>query len=353
MKKTLAIIALLLSVIFVFSGCSQNVGENTKATTDSVYVTDLNGNNVKIPEVITGMASNAASVTTHIVMICGSDIVKIAPASFDSGHTEDFDTMFPGTNSIIKADGNKISAEKLIESGVNVFFTTKQEEADEYGKAGLTCIVLNYDSIETIAETFRLIGTVFGGDAKEKAERISQHILESKSYVEENSVDSSDSDRPTVYYIAASTQTTPYLTQGNGTSIDTLLDMCGANLISPGKGLDVQVNPEFLLDNDPDYILIDGYLAKEAYEVLLNDPVLKDLNAVKNNHIVIAPVGYFRPILRPGAESGIGLLWLAKTFGNHMISEDELEKRALKFYNDCFEFDLTEQDIHSMLNWAE
>lgn len=346
MKRTICIMMVVLIILATICGC-----DSQKKTGN--IVTDLNGNNVTIPDKITGTSSNAASVTTHIVMIAGADAVTIAPASFESGHTKEFENLFAGTSDIKLSNGNKISAETLLDSGVNVFFTTKQAEADEYSKAGIACVVLNYDTIETIAQTFVVIGKVFGGEAETKAKKIGDSILDCKSNVENLISQTPESERTSVYYVSASTQTTPYLTQGKGTSTETLLNMCGASLVTPGSGLDVTVNPEFLLEQDPDYILIDGYLAKEAHEELLKDPVLKELTAIKNNNIIIAPVGYFRPILRPGAESGLGLIFLAQKFNPSIAGEFPLENVAIKLYNECFGFNLSNEEINAMLNWAE
>lgn len=346
MKKILPIIMSLLLIVSLFSGCDLQSAEGRE-------ITDLNGNVIRLPAEVKSAASNSASVATHIIMIAGADAVGLATAAFDSGHTEKFAELFPGTDDVKLSEGNKISSESLLADGVNVFFTTKQEEADEYAKSGLICIVLNYDTIENIARTFEVIGEVFGADALARAKKISDHIRNSQSRVAEMVGDLPDENRPTVYYISASTQTTPYLTQGAGTSTTTLLEMCGAKQVTSGTGLDVTVSPEFILNENPDYILIDGYLAKEAYEELVNDPVLKELSAVKDQKIVFAPVGFFRPVLRPGAESGIGLLWLAGTFCPEKMAELSIAEEAQAFYSECFDWNFTMDEIQSMLYWTE
>jgi hypothetical protein len=99
--------------------------------------------------------------------------------------------------------------------------------------------------------------------------------------------------------------------------------------------------------------VIDGYLAAEAYEALVNDPVLKTLDAVKNDRIIIAPIGILRPCMRPGAETGIGILWLLKTLCPDASADVNVEESAVAFYKDCFGWDIQPEEVTNMLNWVE
>ena len=346
MKKIVLMFACILVLSSVFCACSRDDVQSSRT------VTDQNKNVISLPEEVKLAASNSASVTSQIVMLAGADSIAIAPKSFSTGHTETFEDIFEGTKEIELSEGNKISAETLLSKNVDVFFTTKQNEADEYTKAGITCVVLNFDTVDNIAQSFCVIGEIFGGEAKEKGEKISAHILEAQKIANEKKTTLSDKDVKSVYYIAASTQTTPLVSQGEGTSTAKLLEMCGAEHITSGKGLDVTVTAEFLLEKDPDIIIIDGYKYKEAYDELINDPVLKELTAVKENKIIFAPIGVFRPYMRPGAETGLGLLWLTKTLCPDYEGDILLKDEAKKFYHDCFDWEISDDEIEKLFYGA-
>lgn len=344
MKKIVAAI-LCFAMLLALCACTGG-GENTGNT-----VQDLGGNTITIPQGTKRATANSGWITSQIAMLAGADAVAIAPASFESGHTQRFEELVPGTADIPLTDGDTISAEAMLAAGVNVFFASNQAEADTYANTGITSIVMNYDTTENLARSFVLIGEVFGGDALVKGQKIHDYILQCEQIAKEHT--KSVEKAPKVYCIAATTQTTPYLTQGEETFANKLFSMCGAEQVTSGTGMYVTVNAEFIMDADPDYIVIDGYLANDAYNELINDPVLKNLTAVKENKIIYSPIGILRPCLRPGAETGIGILWLAKTMFPELTGDIDLEASAVAFYRDCFGWDVSEEEVRQMLNWVE
>lgn len=344
MKKILA--SILCIAIFLTLGACTATGDQT-----GKIIQDLGSNTVSLPDGAKLATANSGWITSQIAMLAGAPAVAIAPASFESGHTQRFEELVPGTTEIPLTDGDKISAEAMLAAGVNVFFASNQAEADTYTNAGITSIVMNYDTTANLARSFVLIGEVFGGDALVKGQKIHDYILQCEHIAKEHT--KSVENAPKVYCIAATTQTTPYLTQGEETFANKLFSMCGAQQVTSGTGMYVTVNAEFIMDADPDYIVIDGYLASEAYQELINDPVLKNLTAVKENKIIYSPIGILRPCLRPGAETGIGILWLAKTMFPELTADIDLEASAVAFYRDCFGWDVSEEEVRQMLNWVE
>lgn len=344
MKKIISII-LCLAFIFGFIACASSPEKETKS------VVDLVGNTVSLPEGDIIATANSGWITSQIAMLAGANSIGIAPASFKSGHTDRFAELVEGTNDIPLTDGDTVSAEAMLAKGVNVFFASNQSEADTYTNVGLTSIVMNYDTTENLAQSFVLIGQVFGGDALTKGQKIHDYILNCEKIAKEYSSKSNSNLK--VYYIAATTQTTPYVTQGEETFANKLFSMCGATQVTSGIGVYVNVSAEFIMESNPDCIVIDGYLAGQAYEELVNDSVLKELDAVKENKIIIAPIGILRPCMRPGAETGIGILYLLKTLCPDVSEEVNVEESAVSFYKDCFGWEIQPEEVSKMLNWVE
>ena len=343
MKKTVCFLSYLILIVYL-TGCS-SVSTEGKRT-----IVDLAGNTVVLPEGEILATANSGWITSQIAMLAGADAIGIAPASFKSGHTDRFAELVEGTDDIPLTDGDTISAEAMLTEGVNVFFASNQSEADTYSNAGLVSIVMNYDTTENLAQSFVLIGDIFGGSALTKGQKIHDYILECEAIAQECSSESET--KPSVYYIAATTQTTPYVTQGEETFANKLFSMCGAKQVTSGIGMYVEVSAEFIMDSDPDMIIIDGYLAEQAYNELANDPILRNLSAVKENRIIIAPIGILRPCMRPGAETGIGILWLLKTICPDVSADVNVEDSAIGFYKDCFGWDIQPSEINYILNWV-
>lgn len=348
MKKILSVI-LALIVLLTFASCSPKNNENEKVEENSIV--DLAGNTVELPSEKIIATANSSWITSQIAMLAGAKSVGIAPASFKSGHTERFTELVEGTNDISLTEGDTISAEAMLEKGVNVFFASNQEEADTYSNSGLTCVVMNYDTTKNLAQSFVLIGQVFGGEALKKGQKIHDYILDCEKTAKEHS-EKSDKN-PKVYYIAATTQTTPYVTQGEETFANKLFAMCGATQVTSGTGMYVTVSAEFIMESNPDVIIIDGYLAEQARKELVSDPILKELDAVKNNKIIIAPIGILRPCMRPGAETGIGILYLLKTICPDVSEDVNVEESAVAFYKDCFGWEIKPEEVSAMLNWVK
>lgn len=344
MKRTVSVL-LLFVLLLHLAACSSPSAEGSRT------VVDLAGNTVVLPDGKICATANSGWITSQIAMLAGAEAVGIAPSSFKSGHTDRFAELVEGCDDIPLTDGDTVSAEAMLGKGVNVFFASNQAEAETYSNAGLVSIVMNYDTTENLAQSFVLIGEIFGGDALTKGQKIHDYILDCEKIAKERS--SQIQDERTVYYIAATTQTTPYITQGEETFANKLFSMCGVKQATSGIGMYVEVNAEFIMRSDPDYIVIDGYLAEQAYDELVNDPVLRNLDAVKEDKIIIAPIGILRPCMRPGAETGIGILWLLKTLCPNTAEDVDVEASAADFYKDCFGWDIPTDEISRMLDWVE
>ena len=337
MKHSVIRLISMLLLLFLLASCTEKGGEGRSFT-------DMDGNSVVLPEGPIRVTANSSWITTQAVMVAGAESVAIAPASYQSGHTETFLDLFEGAGDVPLTTGDTISAEAMLEKGVNVFLASNEEERVEYSNAGIPSIVMRYDTTENVAESFAVLGELFGGGALARGQYLRDYILSCAETAKQAA--ETVEHRPKVYCVAANTQSTPYVTQGADTFAAGLLSLCGGELVTAGNGIYVTISAEFLLSEDPDIIILDGYLAGEALQELQNDPVLKNLRAVRENQIIIAPIGQLRPVLRPGAEVGIGILWLAEQLCGADLNSAE---KAVELYRECFGWEVPKEEIELML----
>lgn len=335
-RSVIRLISILLLLSMLTSCAERDSGGRS--------ITDMDGNSVVLPEGTIRVTANSSWITTQAVMVAGAESVAIAPSSYKSGHTETFLKLFEGAADVPLTDGDTISAETMLEKGVNVFLASNEDEMEEYSNVGIPSIVMRYNNTENVAKSFTVLGELFGGDALTRGQYLQDQIL-SCAEMAKHAAETVE-HRPTVYCIAANTQATPYVTQGADTFAAELFSLCGGRMVTSGNGIYVTVNAEFILREDPDIILIDGYLSNEALQELRNDPVLKNLRAVLENRIIIAPIGKLRPILRPGAEVGIGILWLAEQLCGVDLSSTD---KAAELYQECFGWEISKDEIGLML----
>lgn len=337
MKRNIIRLISMLLVLFLLASCAEGDSGGRSFT-------DMDGNHVVLPEGPIRVSANSSWITTQAVMVAGAESVAVAPASYKSGHTETFLKLFEGAADVPLTEGDTISAETMIKKGVNAFLASNEEEGEEYSNAGIPSIVMRYNTTENVAESFAVLGELFGGDALTRGQYLRDQIL-SCAEIAKQAAETAE-HRPTVYCIAANTQSTPYVTQGTDTFAAELFSLCGGKMVTAGNGIYVTINAEFILTEDPDIIVIDGYLSDEALRELQNDPVLKSLRAVRENRIIIAPIGQLRPILRPGAEVGIGILWLAEQLCGVDLNSTE---KAAELYQECFGWEVSKEEIGLML----
>lgn len=335
MKRSMIRLICMLLLLFLLTSCG-------KGDSGGRGFTDMDGNPVALPEGPIRITANSSWITTQAIMVAGAESVAIAPASYQSGHTETFLELFEGAGDVPLTTGDTISAEAALANGVNVFLASNEEERVAYSNAGIPSIVMEYNTAENVAESFAVLGELFGGEALARGQYIRDYILSCA----ETAKQAAETTGQRVYCVAATTQSTPYVTQGADTFAAELFSLCGGELVTAGNGVYVTVNAEFLLSEDPDAIILDGYLAGEALRELQNDPVLKDLRALRENHIIIAPIGLFRPILRPGPEVGLGMLWLSEQLCGADLNSTE---KAAEFYRECFGLEVPREEIALML----
>lgn len=337
MKRNVIRLISILLVLSMLTSCAERGSEGRS-------ITDMDGNPVALPEGAIRVSANSPWITTQAVMVAGAEFVAVAPASYKSGHTETFLKLFQGAGDVPLTDGDTISAETMHQRGVSVFLASNEEEREEYSSAGIPSIVMRYNNTENVAKSFAVLGELFGGDAPTRGQYLRDQIL-SCAEMAKQAAETAE-HRPTVYCIAATTQSTPYVTQGADTFAAELFSLCGGELVTAGNGVYVTISAEFLLTQDPDIIIIDGYLSEEALRELQNDPVLKNLRAVRENRIIIAPIGLLRPVLRPGAEVGIGILWLAEQLCDMDLDSTE---KAAELYRECFGWEVSKDEIEMIL----
>lgn len=337
MKRIVIRLIFILLLLPMLTSCAERDGGGRS-------IADMDGNLVALPEGDIRVSANSPWITSQAVMVAGAESVAIAPMSYVSGHTETFLELFQGAGDVPLAEGNTISAETMHQRGVNVFLASNEEEREEYSGAGIPSVVMRYNSTENVAKSFAVLGELFGGSALTRGQYLRDQILRCAETAKQAA--ETAEHRPTVYCIAATTQSTPYVTQGADTFAAELFSLCGGELVTAGNGVYVTISAEFLLAQDPDLIVIDGYLSAEALRELQNDPVLKNLRAVRENRILIAPIGQLRPILRPGAEVGIGILWMTEQLCGVDLSVTD---KAAELYQECFEWEVSKEEIGAML----
>jgi iron complex transport system substrate-binding protein len=141
-------------------------------------------------------------------------------------------------------------------------------------------------SIEEIENNIMLVGQVVGDEGK-AAKMVDDMETKLKTIA-----DAIKNEKPlTVMYYGP-----PSYSAGRGTIIDDVITHAGGINIAATSGLNMlypEVSYEFIVNQDPDFILMDGYHSTPGFvDSVKKNPNFQTLKAIKNKHVVVVKDGH-------------------------------------------------------------
>jgi len=278
--KQIKFIFLMVTVISVFSGCSENRKNSVSGT---ILKDDLNSEFVfnKVPQKVISLAPNI----TEMIYALGQDSNLSANTLYCNYPPEARNKMKVG-------DLITIDFEKILSIKPDLIFITVEGNIKEsYNKLkslGMKVFVSNPRDFEGIKKTFRDLGNIFHDTLK--AERIIYGWDKQYKYI----LYEKDKFRPVKGMFMVSTN--PIMLAGKTTFINELMSSAGLQNIAADSPLNYPMySREEILRRDPEYILItveeDSKLLMKMY------PEWKHLSAVRKNQVKVVDADLF---MRPG-----------------------------------------------------
>lgn len=164
-------------------------------------------------------------------------------------------------------------------------------EVEKLEKANITAYVLNANTLTDIIKGVGQLGAVF--NVKDRAGKLVNELRSKMSEVGQKSSKIPLEKRPTVFF----TITVPddkvkeLWTAGTGSYMNELIVIAGGrNIAAPYSGNNgwLSVNWEWLVQQDPDVIIIGAYGdVKSTEQLVKNHSIMKNLKAVKNNRLLV------------------------------------------------------------------
>ncbi len=311
MKRFLAI--LLLMMVVAVSGC---IGSNAVSSTTDVspsvttsqasyvQITDALGRTVKVPANVSRVVAVGPGALRILVYLNATD--KVAGI-------EEFEKRFPYGRPYILAHpellklpvigaggpGKLPDFEALIKIHPQVIFmvfVSKQTANEVQEKTGIPVVVLSYGTLENFTDreffnSLLLAGKILGKE--KRAKEVIKFIERQQSYLENLT---KGVKSPTVYvggigYKGAHGITSTYTDYAPFTVLG--LKNIASKLKSENGW--IQVDKEFLLKENPDYIFIDEGGLKIVLDDYRNNPdFYNSLKAVKENHVYgVLPYNFY------------------------------------------------------------
>jgi iron complex transport system substrate-binding protein len=207
--------------------------------------------------------------------------------------------------------------------------------------------ILLDDSIQLMPELLAQVGALVGaGDHRLAVASYAYHAIEG---LRGQLLISSAIDRPLVYYGRGSDGLETGL-PGSPAMSD--IDQAGVINVAAGLGRGglIRVTREQIFSWNPQFIVAQE---RSFYNALLRDPQWRDLPAVRNKRVYLAPADPFGWIDGPpGVNRAIGLYWLSNLFYPDLYQED-LRTTAREFYQLFYGVQISDRQLEALIRPAE
>ena len=183
---------------------------------------------------------------------------------------------------------------------------------------GIKTVMFDYGNPATLPEEMRILGVMLGKE--ERAEEYIDFFHSTLSLVDEKVGELTE--KKTVYYEFAVKSSNTHKTAGSGSKYDEKIKRAGGiNIFADVHGPSFEVDPEAVLDRDPEVVIIDAHATCSIYEmedkidleefrdeIINNRPGWDNMTAAKNDDIYIFVHETFVSINVP-----VGICYLART----------------------------------------
>ena len=270
---------ILVTSLFI-GGCTRPTDKGTAPT----FVDDR-GHPVQISAPPVRVISLLPSITE---IICALDACPLLVA------TDDHSNYPESLSSLPKVGGlTQINREMILSLKPDLVFTSIYGPGPESLDAlGLPTMSLQVENLADIRRVVSIVGTVL--DRNRQAEDLAERI---DSRLEHHRKSSASRTQPRVY---VEIDTTPY-SAGPTSFIGELIAIAGGqNIVPPELGAFPQLAPEFVIEQDPEIIILLHPPPSRSVEMLAERPGWDSITAVQERRVCSATPQQSGAISRPG-----------------------------------------------------
>ncbi len=297
MKKTLKLMFVLVLAAAFLTACAVSAPTATPVAKDIMDEnTDAMGQTVEAAPAFTDdmtIVSTAPSITEILFALgVGDQIIGVDAISNYPEAALDIEKI---------GDYSGFDIEKVIGFSPDIVFAgngLQHEQILPLTDIGIRVVSVEPTYYEDIAQSILLIGEQVG--KADEAQALVDEIAAQANEVTEKSV--AMTAHPSVYY-AMSIGDSGYWTSGQGSFINTLIEMAGGDCVTAESGMEwLEYSAEDLVASDPDVLIVSSWVPESD---LLADPVMSQLSAVKNGQYLFISDDL---INRPGPRIGETML---------------------------------------------
>jgi len=355
-----------LLIIFIFVSCNRGGSSQTSRQSETRTIKDMTGNEVIVPAVVERVFVDWPSGITLVMTLGAIDKLVTVFSNFNvrltgvAGQwipllpsTEDLEwirIISPELNNIESNDGAFSNIEIALSYNPDIVITNLIDNIQRYKTLGMTVIYVNFNDYESFKDSMMIIATVLGEKYLDVAMKYNKFFDDNIAMVTKRTNGLADNERPRVYYLDGRFPEA-YRTVGTGEIQEIWISCAGGISATSGQfiGRNIEITVEQFLAIDPDIIMIGGVRQADAFDVLITDPILSGLSAVKNGLVYRIPQGIFA-WCRTGPESAIHTIWAAQRLHPQLFNDIDILEITRDFYKEFFGTILSDNHLQGILN---
>jgi iron complex transport system substrate-binding protein len=345
--KVISVIMACLMLCSFFTACSKDFSKDSDETR---RIVDMAGNTVNLPEKVNKVFVDWASGVTLITTLSATDKLVCAPKAFETDTFAWTRIICPAIDSVKKDDDAYTNLEAVLNYEPDLVITKSTDNIETYKKLGMAAIYVDFNNNESFKESLKIVGKALGESEYKVAEKYCEYFDANYKIVTDRLSKIDPKSKQTVYYVD-SRFVDPYHSVGRGEIQEEWITAAGGILATAAEfeGRNLEINAEKILEINPDIIMIGAQNQAEVYDLLINNPVLCGLDAVKNKKVYRIPQGLF-PWCRTGPEAAIQMIWAAKLLYPTEFEDIDIKTVAKKFYKDFYNSDVSNETLDGILS---
>ncbi|MFB0972514.1 MAG: ABC transporter substrate-binding protein, partial [Neofamilia sp.] len=378
--KKLIFIFLVMIMVLPSSACGVNSSQTAKEASEDVKEEVVEEVAVEEAEekleeesgtrIIMDQLGNEVEIPNKIERIAIHRLLPLPSvyAAYKGGNVEGLismppDSLFAAENSILSKyapdilevpidyyEGGELNMEELLKLKPDVvFYSGSDKEKAQFDAAGIPSVgfstVASSSVIETSLEWIKLIEEVLQEDSKLKD--INVYTKKYEDLINERVGNLSDEEKAKVLVI------------GHYSDTNLTLGVFGdfwsksANAIHLGEGATGNVSMEQIYEWNPEKIFVStltDFFPEDFYKnELVSGHDWSGIEAVNEEEVYKFPMGMHR-WWPPSSDGPLALIWFAKNVYPEQFADVVIEDEVRDYYKNIYGMDLTDEEIHGILN---
>ncbi|MCL2021167.1 MAG: ABC transporter substrate-binding protein [Betaproteobacteria bacterium] len=351
-----ALVIPVLAFIGLAFGCAELQAQearskNTSAQTASALptreVVDMAGRTVKLRQEIKriGTLGSVPMMNTFVESLGAGKLIYNQPTKFHDiygrwkMHLEFAPQIARGPH--FQSPNHELLIENILEADPDVCITNSRTILETLDRVGIPTVFVDWSTVERMMDSVTMMGEVL--HQQERAATYIRYFTETKERLTALGKSIPPSKRRTVLF--GTQMQLQFRVPGNLT--EAWLEAIAADSVtrdihSEGRR---EYDIEELLKWDPEVIFLTN---RKTAEELKKNPLFKNVRAVKNNAIVIAPVvGHMWSGVN--VEAPIAACWMMHKLYPELMPKEQLVKEIKYFYKTFFAYDMSDQKIDEII----